>query len=180
VTDQLRDNVGWLVRERRVALGMSQEELARRLGMKREYLSQIETGKPKWPQKYIPALSVELAIPEVELALAAGKIKPVQQYKDTVDYLYKSMLSHLKRVGPYSRVSIAYVFSDMLNHAGEDQDVLVALREAEVRVRDTLNEIETSTAISTSTEELGNGVTRWLVHYTPKDSSTEKVLVFTF
>lgn len=175
-----RNYVGWLVKERRQALHLSQEELARRLGMKREYLSQIEAGKPKWPQKYIAAISEALAIPEVVLARAAGKIKPEKEFDDTVDYIYRSMMRHLERVGPYSRVSIAYVFADMLEHAKEDQDMLIALREAEERVRETLAEIESSTQISIHLDDLGNGSNRWTVRYTPQGAKDERELVFTF
>jgi len=73
--EESRANVGWLVKERRKEMGLSQEELARRLGMKREYLSQIESGKPKWPQKYIGDIARELGVSPISLALAAGKIE---------------------------------------------------------------------------------------------------------
>lgn len=82
MTTKNRDNVGWFIRSRREEKGLSQTELAKELGMKREYLAQIEAGKPKWPQKYIAKIAEVLDIPEQRLAVAAGKIdsNPTQQW----------------------------------------------------------------------------------------------------
>ena len=67
------DGLGQLVRERREEMGLSQQELAERIGASRPYLSQIESGTKKWPRKYVPALSVELGLPRAVLERAAGR-----------------------------------------------------------------------------------------------------------
>lgn len=118
VTDQVRDNVGWMVRERRVALDLSQTELARRLGMKREYLSQIESGKPKWPQKYIPGLARELGISPTALAQAAGKIE-----HDPTPELVISFVEENFGDLPYDDLNnILLVFTEIL--LGETEEAL--------------------------------------------------------
>lgn len=70
---QERDSVGWYIRRARTDLGLSQEELARRIGSKREYVSQIESGSPKWPGKYIDRLAEALDVSVESLEVAAGR-----------------------------------------------------------------------------------------------------------
>lgn len=40
-------DVGLVIRERRRALGLAQRELARRLGVSRQWVSDVERGKPR-------------------------------------------------------------------------------------------------------------------------------------
>ena len=71
----MRDNqLGALVREKRKEIGITQYQLALRLGVQPAYLSQIETGTRRWPGKYTEALARELGVSEVALAVAAGLI----------------------------------------------------------------------------------------------------------
>jgi transcriptional regulator with XRE-family HTH domain len=62
------------VRRRRGDLGLTQKELADRMGVIPARVSQIETGDPKWPQTLVPVLAEALGVSQVELALAAGII----------------------------------------------------------------------------------------------------------
>lgn len=67
--------LGRLIRDYRIKHGLSQSEMADRLGMTRAYLSQIESRNRDWPQKYISAISRELRVSQIDLAIAAGKIE---------------------------------------------------------------------------------------------------------
>lgn len=64
--------LGNLIRARREELGLTQDDLAARIGTSGAYLSQIETGIKRWPRKYVPALARELGIAEYVMAKAAG------------------------------------------------------------------------------------------------------------
>jgi transcriptional regulator with XRE-family HTH domain len=64
--------IGQLLKADRVGKGLSQENYARELGMRRVYLAQIEEGHPKYPKKYIPAISAMLGISIPMLAQIAG------------------------------------------------------------------------------------------------------------
>ena len=66
--------LGQVVRSRRLALGLTQHELALRLGSSDMYVTMIERGAKQWPRKYVPALSRELGVSEVDMAIAAGLI----------------------------------------------------------------------------------------------------------
>lgn len=66
--------VGQLLRHEREQRGLSQREFGALIGMSRAYLAQVEGGSPKWPEKYIPAISQELGVSQSELARVAGKI----------------------------------------------------------------------------------------------------------
>jgi transcriptional regulator with XRE-family HTH domain len=61
-------HVGDVVRAKREALGLSQEAVAVTIpGLGREYLSQIESGRTKWPELYAPELARALGIQLREL-----------------------------------------------------------------------------------------------------------------
>jgi transcriptional regulator with XRE-family HTH domain len=64
------------VQERRTALGLKQGELAAMIGTSPSYMSQIESGKTRWPHQLIPALARALGVSQVRLAVAAGLIGP--------------------------------------------------------------------------------------------------------
>jgi transcriptional regulator with XRE-family HTH domain len=64
------------VQERRAALGLKQGELAAMIGTSASYMSQIESGKTRWPHQLIPALARALGVSQVRLAVAAGLIGP--------------------------------------------------------------------------------------------------------
>src|SRR5687768_16953870 len=70
----MEDALAAFVRRRRGDLGLTQKELAERMGVIPARVSQIETGDPKWPQTLVPALADALGVSQVELALAAGVI----------------------------------------------------------------------------------------------------------
>ncbi len=68
-------NLGAFIKQRRAELGLSQRELAKRIGISSGYMSQIESGVRKWPQKYITAIAKELDVTEYTLAREAGMVK---------------------------------------------------------------------------------------------------------
>lgn len=71
------NGLGELIRRERTRRGWTQADLGDRIGVDRSYISQIETNARKWPQELIPALSDTLKIPEVDMAVAAGLIRPL-------------------------------------------------------------------------------------------------------
>jgi transcriptional regulator with XRE-family HTH domain len=66
--------LGGLIVDRRRELGMTQQDLARRLGVPTANLSQIEHSPSRWRSRLLWALAAELHLPQLELALAAGVI----------------------------------------------------------------------------------------------------------
>lgn len=71
------NGLGGLIRRRREELRLTQEELARRIGSTRAYVSQIEGGTRKWSRRYVPALADALSLSEQEMEDAAGRIRPL-------------------------------------------------------------------------------------------------------
>jgi transcriptional regulator with XRE-family HTH domain len=65
--------VGDLVRERRVALGLTQADLALRAGLRQTYISQVENGEIAMPRGHnLDALGGALGIAREEFYRAAG------------------------------------------------------------------------------------------------------------
>jgi transcriptional regulator with XRE-family HTH domain len=58
---------------------MTQQDLARRLGVPTANLSQIEHSPSRWQSRLLWALAAELHLPQLELALAAGVITDLPQ-----------------------------------------------------------------------------------------------------
>ena len=105
-------HVGELVLERREALGLSQQELADRVGASRSYISQIEGGNRKWPAKYVPALARALDLSEDELREAAGRKRPLRRGKpraslEPLDGVSASMVAAIERLAPEQRHALA-------------------------------------------------------------------------
>jgi transcriptional regulator with XRE-family HTH domain len=63
MTQQTQTNFGERVRRRRTALGMTQEQLAAKVGMNRPDLSDIENGKHSPTLKTIERLADALDVP---------------------------------------------------------------------------------------------------------------------
>lgn len=63
--------LGEFIRQRRIDLGMTQDDLASAIDAPRGYISQIETGNKRWPAKYIPAIASVLNCSTSELREAA-------------------------------------------------------------------------------------------------------------
>lgn len=69
--------IGELVRERRLALGLSQVELARRSGISQTYLSNMERGRVQLPDVEVRRrLAEALRMSHVDLLVAAGELEP--------------------------------------------------------------------------------------------------------
>lgn len=68
------EGLGPFIKRRRAELNMTQQQLALKIGVSQGYLSQIENGSRKWPQKYIHGISRALLVPEPSLAVTAGMI----------------------------------------------------------------------------------------------------------
>jgi transcriptional regulator with XRE-family HTH domain len=66
--------LGGLIVGRRRELGLTQQELARRIGVPTANLSQLEHSTSRWQSRLLWALADELRLPQLELALAAGVI----------------------------------------------------------------------------------------------------------
>ena len=66
--------LGKLIVQRRKDLGLSQQDLARKLGVPAANLSQLEHSASRWRSRLIPALADALRVSQLELALAAGII----------------------------------------------------------------------------------------------------------
>lgn len=64
--------IGSFVRERRLSLGMSQEALARRVGVTQAALSHYETGKRPMPPDVAAALAKAMRCPDVLARYCAG------------------------------------------------------------------------------------------------------------
>lgn len=71
-----RETLASFIQDRRQALGIKQGELADAIGITAAYMSQIESGKTKWPHQSIPGLARALGVSQVRLAVAAGLIEP--------------------------------------------------------------------------------------------------------
>lgn len=68
--------MGGKIRDRREELGMTQRELGAKVGTSKEYISQIENGKPKLPNAGLRrALAEALGLQHVELLVAAGELR---------------------------------------------------------------------------------------------------------
>jgi transcriptional regulator with XRE-family HTH domain len=70
----MRSGLGGLVIERRRELGLTQQQLARRIGVPTPNLSQLELSSSRWQSRLLWVLAKELRLPQLELALAAGVI----------------------------------------------------------------------------------------------------------
>lgn len=89
MTDGNRYGIGSFIKARRRERKLSQAKLAEMIGMSREYLAQIETGKTRWPQKYIGAIAKALEVPEQRLAIAAGQIEALPTTDAVFDRIYE-------------------------------------------------------------------------------------------
>lgn len=78
----METGLGRYIKERREELGLTQDELATRIGTSRAYMSQIESGRAKWPQSLIPGLARALNVTQVELAVVAGLITETKVSRD--------------------------------------------------------------------------------------------------
>lgn len=74
--------LGVVIRLLREAAGMSQKELAYRVGTTASYISQIESGSRKWPRKFIGPLARTLDVTPSYLGRAARKIVDDAEFVD--------------------------------------------------------------------------------------------------
>lgn len=65
-----------LISRRRSELGIGQEELEKRTGIRQSYLSQMETGKVKTTRKHIAALARGLEVSQDDVKIAMGFVIP--------------------------------------------------------------------------------------------------------
>jgi len=72
------EGLGQLIRAARLRKGWTQGDLAEAIGVDRAYISQLETSGRKWPKTHIQSLSKVLGLTELEMAVAAGLINPVE------------------------------------------------------------------------------------------------------
>jgi transcriptional regulator with XRE-family HTH domain len=77
------DGLGKLIVKRRRELRLSQQDLARKLGVPAANLSQLEHSASRWRSRLIPALAEALQVSQLELALAAGIIDDLPPFPST-------------------------------------------------------------------------------------------------
>lgn len=69
--------IGPWIRERRLALGMTQVDLAKRVGLDQSTISAIEIGRTKWPMADVRrALARALGVTDLQLLVGAGEVDP--------------------------------------------------------------------------------------------------------
>lgn len=90
-----KNQLGAFMKKRRSELGITQADLAGRLGVAQGYISMIERGKKAWPETYIEALAKELEVLPSDLAHAAGRDRP---YEET-----RVMMGRARELGEYVR-----------------------------------------------------------------------------
>jgi transcriptional regulator with XRE-family HTH domain len=105
-----------MVRAARLSAGLSQEELAERLGMSQRWVSNLELGNVKLPrQDTMRALSDVLGIPLEDLYVAAGiaetttgarKIKDALPHLDPEDPTLDLLMEGARRLTPASRKTL--------------------------------------------------------------------------
>jgi transcriptional regulator with XRE-family HTH domain len=74
--------LGGLIVGRRRELGLTQQELARRLGVPTANLSQLEHSTSRWQSRLLWALAEHLRLPQLEVALAARIITDLPALED--------------------------------------------------------------------------------------------------
>lgn len=116
------EGLGPFIKRRRAELNMTQQQLANKIGVSQGYLSQIENGSRKWPQKYIHGISRALLVPEPSLAVTAGMIgesgkergdvHPIDLALDWGNELVKDEVSRLKTDSPMIRAAASFMRAD--------------------------------------------------------------------
>lgn len=69
--------IGQWIRERRLALGLTQTDLAKRAGLDQSTISAIEIGRTKWPSAEVRRpLARALGVTDLQLLVGAGEVDP--------------------------------------------------------------------------------------------------------
>lgn len=76
--------LGHLIQERRHAMGVSQSELARQLGLHESYISRIESGQKTLHPLQIQRVAAVMDLDAVDLALAIAGIDPAAARRQIV------------------------------------------------------------------------------------------------
>ncbi|MGH2562523.1 MAG: helix-turn-helix domain-containing protein [Thermomicrobiales bacterium] len=74
-----------LVRDARLKMGWTQDELAKRIGIDKGYISAIEVGTRRWPLEHIEALATTLGLDYLEMVVAAGMVPESAGRRRAVD-----------------------------------------------------------------------------------------------
>lgn len=83
--------VGDAIRAKREGLNLSQEQLAKRVGdVTRAYIAQIESGRTKWPAKYVR--QIEKALEMSEGALDIERARDLTTVPDTSLDMLRAMI----------------------------------------------------------------------------------------
>lgn len=98
-------SLGSLLRERRDALGLTQEDVAERIGKDQNYVSFVETGRIKQPRRaMLEAFARALELPPPRVFAAAGWAPPPdldeQQAVDLSDPLTDWSLANADKLTP--------------------------------------------------------------------------------
>lgn len=102
VADDTRARLGRAIRARREQLGLSQEELADRLGRSQSLVSRLERGAADWPDPAMfRALAAALELPPAELLEAAGYLEAGERGQARLDEatLYHMVEDSVRRGG---------------------------------------------------------------------------------
>ena len=91
--------LGAMIRDARVRRGMTQDQLARRIGAVGSYVSMVETGVRKWPQELIAPIADALGLDQIDMAIAAGLISPPCDHPmQSTDPMLDELIDKLRRV----------------------------------------------------------------------------------
>lgn len=125
VTGQL----GEVVRTRRQALGMSQTELAERVGVTQTYISNMELQRVQLPNADVRrALAAALRISHLDLLVLIGEIEESEvPGAASVRPIIPGVLQALDKLPPSSRQAIEQIIHDVsAAHAASDDESLIS------------------------------------------------------
>ena len=132
------------MKKRRAELGITQAQLAERLGVAQGYISMIERGKKGWPESYADALARELQVLPSELADAAGRGKTDSEVTEALDRSTEIGRSIREKDAGIQRITEEFEsYSDIekLNMMTTLLDSLVGMTQLYMGARSTVNSI---------------------------------------
>ena len=84
--------LGRMIRERRLAMCLSQSQLAERLDFDSSYVSRLESGQKSLHQRQIPILTEVMGLDPYDLALAIAGFNPATARAEIVRYAHSATL----------------------------------------------------------------------------------------
>lgn len=110
--------LGELIKAARQRRGWTQDDLAKRLGVERSYVSQWETGTRKWPQEHIRAIAENLGLSQIKMAIAAGIIDDPDEARapatDDPSPGYEALMYVAEQMEEREREALARIGTDLI------------------------------------------------------------------